>query len=58
MTARKRRRAVDDPFKRDCTACGARVNEPCRALDKHSKPLVSRATRLVHADRLEGEAHA
>lgn len=54
--ARKPRRNVDDPLLRDCPACGARKGQGCNTVGKNSKPLITRATRLVHADRLEGTA--
>lgn len=57
MTAKraKNRAAVDDPHKRACSACGARVDEACKTVGKNGKPLprVPRASRLVHAARLE-----
>lgn len=55
--SRKRIAKADDPLLRPCTACGARKGEGCRTNVKDSK-LVSRATRLVHADRLEGATNA
>jgi hypothetical protein len=51
---RKRATKSEDPFRFPCSACGARVGRPCNTLGNDSKPLVSKATRLVHAARLEG----
>lgn len=48
----KRKTRHEDPLRHACTACAAAVGEPCRAVGRDSKPLVSRATRLVHADRI------
>lgn len=50
---RKPKPKAPDPLLRACTACGARIGEGCRYTADH-KPLLPRATRLVHAARLEG----
>jgi hypothetical protein len=49
----KKRAKATDPFRNACTACGALVNEPCNTVGKNQIPLVSRASRLVHATRLQ-----
>ena len=51
---RKRTTKSEDPFRNPCMACGADVGKPCDTTGKNSRPLVSKATRLVHAARLEG----
>jgi hypothetical protein len=52
---KKRAPKVTDPLQRDCTACGALVGKPCLNVGKNGNPipLVPRASRLVHADRIE-----
>lgn len=47
-----RKRKGSDPFDRECPACGADKGKPCTAIGKDHR-LISRATRLVHADRIE-----
>ena len=57
--ARKtQRRDVDDPLLRDCPACGARKRQGCKLVGNDDKPIATKATRLVHAARLEGEHDA
>lgn len=52
MTRKRKPKSGDDPFKRACS-CGAGIGEGCRITGNNSKPLITRATRLVHADRLQ-----
>lgn len=52
--SRKRSTKSEDPFLNPCTACGAEVGGPCITEGNDHKPLTSKATRLVHAARLEG----
>ena len=55
---RKRTRKAADPFLHACTTCGAEVGKPCITEGNDHKPLALRATRLVHAARLEGATDA
>jgi len=52
---RKRKIKGTDPLLRACTACGAPIGEGCRNVGNDARPLVVRATRLVHAARLEAQ---
>jgi len=58
--AKKQRTAATDPLLNPCTACGVGIGEGCRTVGKNGTPLprITRATRLVHAARLEGVADA
>lgn len=53
---KKRAPKVSDPLLRDCPACGVAAGKGCNAITKNGEPLpmLPRASRLVHADRLEG----
>jgi hypothetical protein len=50
------RKNADDPLRRACPACGAAAGAGCKdnAIKEGSRlSLIPRATRLVHAARLE-----
>lgn len=54
---KKQRPKVDDPLRRPCSACGARVGQGCKTVGADDTRRTY-ASRLVHAARLEGENHA
>lgn len=57
---KKRRAAATDPLLNACTSCGAGIGQGCATVGKDGKPLtrITRASRLVHAARLEGATDA
>jgi hypothetical protein len=58
--AKKQRTAATDPLLRACTACGALIGQGCYTVGRDGKqlPRITRASRLVHAARLEGATDA
>jgi len=51
--SRKSRQAAGDPLLRACPACSAGKGQGCHIAFKTNSQLVMKATRLVHADRLD-----